>query len=96
MDHHNTELQCLAVCPTCGVKIARYNVGDVVHFSQGKPGTTGRLYARVCRYALERGKQCINTNHSEIQPGDAWEDSNAQLEQFMKDAMNPEYSNATE
>lgn len=44
-------------CPVCGVIIE----DNIVYFSHGNPGTRERLYARVCHFALERGKkECIN------------------------------------
>jgi hypothetical protein len=49
-------------CPICDVTI----IDDVVHFSHGKPGTRERLYARVCHFALERGRKgCINQSVEE-------------------------------
>jgi hypothetical protein len=47
-------------CPLCGVSIT----GDVVHFSNGSPGTRARLYARVCQYAKQGG--CINQDPEKI------------------------------
>ena len=45
------------ICPVCQVRID----GDTVHFAAGNPGTRDRLYARVCQYAIARGKSgCIN------------------------------------
>lgn len=45
-------------CELCGVIIE----DNVVHFSSGAPATRGRLYARVCNYALARDKTgCINS-----------------------------------
>ena len=45
----------LQVCPVCGVSIAE---NGQVNFSNGKPGTRARLYARVCQYAQK--PECIN------------------------------------
>lgn len=47
-------------CPICHVAI----VNDVVHFSNGNPGTRARLYARVCQYAKQKG--CINQDADKI------------------------------
>jgi hypothetical protein len=44
-------------CPVCKVEIEE----DVVYFSFGNPGTRERLYARVCKFALDRNRtDCIN------------------------------------
>ena len=45
----------LQVCPICGVSITKEGQ---VNFSNGKPGTRARLYARVCKYTDKPG--CIN------------------------------------
>ena len=45
----------LQVCSICGVSIAE---NGQVNFSNGKPGTRARLYARVCQYTEKSG--CIN------------------------------------
>ena len=45
----------LQVCSICGVSITE---DDQVNFSDGKPGTRARLYARVCQYTEKPG--CIN------------------------------------
>ncbi len=36
--------------------------GDLVHFSQGAPGTRAKLWARVCQYLRsdEQKSQCLN------------------------------------
>ncbi|MDY6782688.1 MAG: hypothetical protein SW833_09115 [Cyanobacteriota bacterium] len=47
-------------CPVCRVSI----VNDVVHFSNGNPGTRARLYARVCQYVNQKG--CINQDADKI------------------------------
>lgn len=57
------------ICPVCEVRV----IDGTVLFSAGKPGTPERLYQRVCRHALERGKQgCINdlVDHAKITPAD--------------------------
>lgn len=40
--------------------------GDLVHFSQGAPGTRAKLWARVCQYlrSPEQCAQCINQDPS--------------------------------
>ena len=40
--------------------------GDLVHFSQGAPGTRAKLWARVCQYLRsdEQKGQCINQDPS--------------------------------
>ncbi len=45
----------LQVCSICGVSIAE---DGQVNFSDGKPGTRARLYARVCQYTKKF--ECIN------------------------------------
>ena len=42
------------VCPVCNIRI----VGEKVLFSHGGEGTKARLWARVCRHAVQEG--CIN------------------------------------
>ncbi|MDJ0897951.1 MAG: hypothetical protein QNJ55_04005 [Xenococcus sp. MO_188.B8] len=45
----------LQVCSICSVSITE---DGQVNFSNGKPGTRARLYARVCQYTEKPG--CIN------------------------------------
>ncbi len=45
----------LQVCSICGVSITK---DGQVNFSDGKPGTRARLYARVCQYTEK--PECIN------------------------------------
>ena len=45
----------LQVCSICGVSITE---DGQVNFSNGKPGTRARLYARVCKYTEK--PECIN------------------------------------
>lgn len=49
-------------CPVCGVQIED---DAKVLFSYGRPGTRGRLWARVCQYLKEDHKKeaCINLDH---------------------------------
>jgi hypothetical protein len=49
-------------CPVCGVKIEN---DTKVLFSYGRPGTRGRLQARVCQFLKEDEKKekCINQGH---------------------------------
>ncbi|MFM1799004.1 MAG: hypothetical protein RLZZ117_1282 [Cyanobacteriota bacterium] len=50
-------------CDLCTVEIqAMAGGGDLVHFSQGAPGTRAKLWARVCQYLRtpEQCAQCIN------------------------------------
>ena len=47
--------QNLQICSVCGVSITE---DGQVNFSNGKPGTRARLYARVCQYAQK--PECIN------------------------------------
>ncbi|MBD2576228.1 hypothetical protein [Oscillatoria sp. FACHB-1406] len=47
-------------CPACRVSITN----DLVHFSNGSPGTRARLYARVCQFAAQQG--CINKDPEKI------------------------------
>lgn len=53
MNSNNSEN--LQVCSICGVAIAK---NGQVNFSDGKPGTRARLYARVCQYTEK--PECIN------------------------------------
>ena len=63
-------------CSLCQVEIQGMVGGnDLVHFSQGAPGTRAKLWARVCQYLRtgEQKGQCLNQDPSlrgEIQPGD--------------------------
>lgn len=44
-------------CPVCDVEIDN----DIVLFKYGGNGTKERLYARVCQYAIKKGRTgCIN------------------------------------
>ena len=49
-------------CPVCGVKIED---NAKVLFSHGRPGTRGRLTARVCQFIKDKEKRdaCINQEH---------------------------------
>lgn len=50
-------------CTLCSVEIQGMAGGaDLVHFSQGAPGTRAKLWARVCQYLRtpEQCAQCIN------------------------------------
>jgi hypothetical protein len=50
-------------CSLCTVEIQGMAGGvDLVHFSQGAPGTRAKLWARVCQYlrSPEQCAQCIN------------------------------------
>jgi hypothetical protein len=50
-------------CSLCQVEIQGMVGGkDLVHFSQGGPGTRAKLWARVCQYLRtpEQCAQCIN------------------------------------
>jgi hypothetical protein len=50
-------------CPLCQVEIQGMVGGnDLVHFSQGAPGTRAKLWARVCQYlrSPEQCGQCLN------------------------------------
>ena len=65
-------------CALCQVEIQGLVGGlDQVHFSQGKPSTRSKLYARVCQFLRtdEQKSQCLNQDPSlrgEAQPGDAY------------------------
>ena len=41
---------------------------DLVHFSQGAPGTRAKLWARVCQYLRtdEQKAQCLNQDTSQL------------------------------
>ncbi len=54
----NTKIE---TCPVCGVKIEN---GDKVIFATGKPGSRGRLYARVCNFV--KNADCINQDEARI------------------------------
>jgi len=50
-------------CSLCQVEIQGMTGGaDLVHFSQGAPGTRAKLWARVCQYlrSPEQTGQCLN------------------------------------
>lgn len=50
-------------CTLCQVEIqGMAGGGDLVHFSQGAPGTRAKLWARVCQYLRsdEQKGQCLN------------------------------------
>ncbi len=50
-------------CNLCQVEIQGMVGGnDLVHFSQGAPGSRAKLWARVCQYlrSPEQRTQCIN------------------------------------
>lgn len=54
-------------CNLCTVEIQGMTGGaDLVHFSQGAPGTRAKLWARVCQYLRtpEQCAQCINQDPS--------------------------------
>ena len=63
-------------CTLCQVEIQGMVGGqDMVHFSQGAPGTRAKLWARVCQYlhSDEQKSQCINLDPSlrgMVQPSD--------------------------
>jgi hypothetical protein len=50
-------------CSLCQVEIQGMTGGaDLVHFSQGAPGSRSKLWARVCQYlrSPEQTGQCLN------------------------------------
>lgn len=54
-------------CTLCKVEIQGMAGGnDLVHFSQGAPGTRAKLWARVCQYLRtpEQCGQCLNQDLS--------------------------------
>ncbi|MCP9775267.1 hypothetical protein KBY58_10160 [Cyanobium sp. HWJ4-Hawea] len=54
-------------CSLCQVEIQGMAGGnDLVHFSQGGPGSRAKLWARVCQYLStpEQKSQCINLDAS--------------------------------
>lgn len=63
-------------CTLCQVEIQGMVGGqDMVHFSQGAPGTRAKLWARVCQYlhSDEQKSQCINQDpnlRGTVQPSD--------------------------
>jgi hypothetical protein len=63
-------------CSLCQVEIQGMVGGnDLVHFSQGAPGTRAKLWARVCQYLRtdEQKGQCLNQDPSlrgTVQPSD--------------------------
>jgi len=63
-------------CSLCQVEIqGMVGGGDLVHFSQGGPGTRAKLWARVCQYLKndEQRAQCLNQDvnlRGTIGPGD--------------------------
>ncbi len=55
------------LCSLCKVEIQGLAGGtELVHFSQGAPGTRAKLWARVCQYLRsdEQKAQCINLDPS--------------------------------
>ncbi|MFQ6540011.1 MULTISPECIES: hypothetical protein [Aphanothece] len=55
-------------CSLCQVEIQGMVGGaDLVHFSQGAPGTRAKLWARVCQYLRSDGQkaQCLNQDPSQ-------------------------------
>ena len=52
---NTNNLENFQVCSICGVSITE---DGQVNFSNGKPGTRARLYARVCQYTEK--PECIN------------------------------------
>ena len=63
-------------CSLCQVEIQGMAGGkDLVHFSQGAPGSRAKLWARVCQYLRtdEQKCQCLNQDTSllgTVQPSD--------------------------
>ncbi len=54
-------------CSLCQVEIQGMAGGvDLVHFSQGAPGTRAKLWARVCQYLRsdEQKRQCLNQDQA--------------------------------
>jgi hypothetical protein len=54
-------------CKLCQVEIQGMVGGkDLVHFSQGAPGTRAKLWARVCQYlhTPEQCGQCLNQDQT--------------------------------
>jgi hypothetical protein len=52
-------------CSLCQVEIEGVaGTNDLVHFSQGAPGSRAKLWARVCQYLRtpEQRGQCLNQN----------------------------------
>lgn len=62
----------IETCPVCGVQIQD---GGKVLFSCGPSGTRARLYARVCQFLKDPGKQgdCINPGDHETKPADYYD-----------------------
>ena len=55
-------------CSLCQVEIqGMAGNADLVHFSQGAPGTRAKLWARVCQYLRsdEQKAQCLNQDASQ-------------------------------
>lgn len=63
-------------CSLCQVEIQGMVGGnDLVHFSQGVPGSRAKLWARVCQYLRtdEQKGQCLNQDPGQrgtVQPSD--------------------------
>jgi hypothetical protein len=54
-------------CSLCQVEIQGMTGGlDLVHFSQGAPGSRAKLWARVCQYLRsdEQKCQCLNQDRT--------------------------------
>ena len=68
------------VCPVCNIQL----VGEKALFSHGEEGTKARLWARVCRHAVQKG--CIN-DYGEGDRSFATEDDFGQVETHENEVM---------
>lgn len=63
------EFRTCQTCPVCGVRVVLDEQDpsrDQVLFSFGKPGTRGKLWARVCNYIQkdkDKREGCINKGY---------------------------------
>ena len=70
-------------CSLCQVEIqGMVGGGDLVHFSQGAPGSRAKLWARVCQYLRsdEQKAQCLNQDtglRGQVQPSDYYAEAPA-------------------
>lgn len=49
----------IEICPTC--EITYESDKNVFTYSTGKRGTPDQVFSRICGYAKDRNKECINT-----------------------------------
>jgi hypothetical protein len=53
------------ICPTCEIKYVPSK--NIFIYSTGKQGTADQVFSRVCGYAKDRNKECINTKGTYVE-----------------------------